>query len=80
MDLRGSSWFDLLFKASLVYIKKHKDCPREQAGAACCSKASEAGTKIRMALVSLFETGVACGLNALQECLRALGAPAPHLA
>ncbi len=38
---------------------------------------SEAGTKTRMALASLFETWLARGLNAFQECLRALGAPAP---
>jgi hypothetical protein len=38
---------------------------------------SDAGTKTRMALASLFETWLARGLNALQECLRALGAPAP---
>jgi hypothetical protein len=30
-----------------------------------------------MGLASLFETWLARGLNALQECLRALGAPAP---
>jgi hypothetical protein len=38
---------------------------------------SDAVTKTRMALASLFETWLARGLNALQECLRALGAPAP---
>jgi hypothetical protein len=37
---------------------------------------SEAGTKTRMALARLFETWLAHGLNAFQECLRALGAPA----
>jgi transposase len=39
---------------------------------------SEAGTKTRMALASLFETWLARGLNAFQECLRALGASAPN--
>jgi hypothetical protein len=41
---------------------------------------SDAGTKTRMALASLFETWLARGLNALQECLRALSAPAPTAA
>jgi len=39
---------------------------------------SAAGTRIRMGLASLFETWLARGLNAFQECLRALGAPAPN--
>jgi hypothetical protein len=44
---------------------------------------SEAGTKTRLGLASLFETWLARGLNAFQECLRALGAlpadPAPAI-
>ncbi len=39
---------------------------------------SAAGTRIRMGLASLFETWLARGLNVFQECLRALGAPAPN--
>lgn len=38
---------------------------------------SPEGTKTRMGLASLFGTWLARGLNAYQECLRALGAPAP---
>jgi hypothetical protein len=38
---------------------------------------SETGTKTRIALASLLEMWLAWGLNAFEECLRRLAAPAP---